>query len=290
MEGGPALRVLTWNLFHGRDWPPDRRLLTVRSRLLRVPELGTTHAQVNRPLLRHFGGVIGSLPWDVALLQEAPPRWLPALCRGLGTHGALALTSRNAGAPVRRRVARWNPDLIGSHEGGSNQILVRPPWRVELVHRLVLARRPERRRMVCARLREPGGRSLTVACVHLTVRDARTAASEALLAAERASGWAEGDPLLLGGDFNLRPDRAPEAFAELEERFGLSGLTGPRQIDHLLASGLAPVERPHALPAEAREVPGPRGLRVRLSDHTPVVASYALPGQTGTPIPNRPSS
>ena len=35
-----ALRVLSWNLFHGRDFPPDPALRTLRSRLLRTT--GTT--------------------------------------------------------------------------------------------------------------------------------------------------------------------------------------------------------------------------------------------------------
>ena len=32
------LRALTWNIFHGRDFPPDPSLLTLRSRLLRCSE------------------------------------------------------------------------------------------------------------------------------------------------------------------------------------------------------------------------------------------------------------
>ena len=37
----------------------------------------------------------------------------------------LALTSRNVVPVLQGRVADWNPDLIASWEGGSNQLLVR---------------------------------------------------------------------------------------------------------------------------------------------------------------------
>ena len=40
------------------------------------------------------------------------------------------LTSRNQLALLTRPIARLRPDLMGSWEGGSNMILVRPPWRI----------------------------------------------------------------------------------------------------------------------------------------------------------------
>ena len=42
--------ALAWNLFHGRDHPPDPALRTWRSRLLRFDERSETHVQVNRDL------------------------------------------------------------------------------------------------------------------------------------------------------------------------------------------------------------------------------------------------
>ncbi|HYP48957.1 MAG TPA: hypothetical protein VEQ61_10005, partial [Thermoleophilaceae bacterium] len=75
------LRVLSWNLYHGRDHPPDPALLTWRSRLLRLTERNATHAQVNRSLEAEFGSWIAAQDWDLALLQEAPPRWFRALAR-----------------------------------------------------------------------------------------------------------------------------------------------------------------------------------------------------------------
>ena len=37
------MRVLSWNLYHGRDFPPDPALRTWRSRFLRVSERYTTN-------------------------------------------------------------------------------------------------------------------------------------------------------------------------------------------------------------------------------------------------------
>ncbi|MDQ3936343.1 MAG: hypothetical protein M3340_17120, partial [Actinomycetota bacterium] len=146
---GIVVRALSWNLFHGRDHPPDESLLTWRSRLFGLTERNDTHVQVNRPLRREFAEYLAALDWDVALLQETPPRWLRPLCRAAGASGTSALTSRNSLAFARAALAWLNPDLIASNEGGSNQVLARPPWRIESVRRHVLAqRRPERRTMI----------------------------------------------------------------------------------------------------------------------------------------------
>lgn len=266
------MRVVSWNLFHGRDAPPNRALRTRRSRFLRTTERDATHAQVNRPLLEEFTLVLSRLEWDVALLQEAPPHWLEPLCRRLGAHGALALTARNLVPGPRRVGARLNPDLVASGEGGSNQVLVRPPWRIAEVRRLTLTRRPERRRMLWARLLAPAVRATTVGNVHLTVGAPSAAAHQAALAAGAAVRWAGADPLVFGGDLNLAPRSSPTIFAELEERFGLAPPTAPDAIDHLLVRGVSVVEPPRRLDPAAREVPGPGGLALRLSDHAPVVA------------------
>lgn len=272
-HGSPVLvRSLTWNIFHGLDKPPDSSLVTWRSRLFRVTEMNATHAQVNRPLLAEYARVLGSLRWDVALLQEAPPYWLSPLARGANARGAAsALTARNWGAAVRRRLARWNPDVMGSREGGSNQLLVRSPWRLVEVRRLTLTRRPERRRMLWARLTGPGGASLTVANMHLTARDSPQAGREALMAAEQAAAWSSGDPLIFGGDLN-----APDTIGELTGRFAMRPSPESLPIDHLLGRALDVIEPPRTLPPQAREVPGPEGRVIRLSDHSPMVACFAL--------------
>src|SRR4029450_11457075 len=55
-----GMRVLSWNLYHGRDHPPDPALFTLRSRLLRITEADGAHDAVNRPLRDEFaGGIAG---------------------------------------------------------------------------------------------------------------------------------------------------------------------------------------------------------------------------------------
>ncbi len=270
------MRALSWNLFHGRDHPPDARLRTLRSRLLRRTERGTTHAQVNRRLLDEFAGLLGRWDWHVALLQEAPPRWLAPLARHCRASGASALTSRNSLAFLRAGLAALNPDLIASNEGGSNMLLVRAPARILEVQRVTLAIRPERRRMLLARVELGGGERVAVAGVHLSVPGTKQGHGEAVRGAEIATGFAGTDPLIFGGDLNLRPAHEAGAFAELRDRLGLAPPTAPQAIDHLLARGLEVVEPPRPLTPAAREVTEPDGLRVRLSDHAPVTAAFGV--------------
>jgi endonuclease/exonuclease/phosphatase family metal-dependent hydrolase len=236
-----------------------------------VTERGATHAQVNRPLLDEFARLLARFDWEIALLQEAPPRWFRPLARRLGASGALALTSRNLLPPLQWRLADLNPDLLASWEGGSNQLLVR--GRIGEVRRMTLTRRPERRRMLWARLRLSESR-VCVANLHASAGLPRRAAAEVEAAAECAVAWADGDPLVFGGDLNLRPRREPEPFARLRERFDLRDPTDPDAIDHVLVRGLGVAERPRRLPPESREVSEPDGLRVRLSDHAPVLAEF----------------
>jgi endonuclease/exonuclease/phosphatase family metal-dependent hydrolase len=264
------IRALTWNLFHGRDFPPDPALRTWRSRLARVTERNATHVQLNQELRGAFAGVLRAAEWDVALLQECPPRWSGMLAAACDAEAQRSLTSRNWLGSVRAALARWNPDLLGSWEGGSNLTLIRGPEAAGLTQQreLVLRRRPERRTMAFARLRS----GLCVANLHAST--SRSLAEEELRrAGEAAVAWAGESPLILGGDFNLRPAQT-RLFDELAERFGLGAPTGPDSIDHLLARGLRIVESPTSWPPEARELPWV-GLRLRLSDHAPVEARFA---------------
>jgi endonuclease/exonuclease/phosphatase family metal-dependent hydrolase len=270
------MRVLSWNLYHGRDFPPDKALFTLRSRLLRVTERNETHVQVNRPLFREFAGSLAGREWDVALLQEAPPLWFRGLKRRVGVGGARAFTSRNVVPPLQRLLAWANPDLIASWEGGSNQLLVREPGRVVAHRHMTLTLRPERRTMLWARVELPGGETVCVANLHASSGLPQKATGEVLAAASAAIEWAEGDPLVFGGDLNLRPARDPFAFVELRERFGLGEPTGPNAIDHLLARGLEVVEPSRRLAAEERELRQPDGRRLRLSDHAPVDAQWGV--------------
>jgi endonuclease/exonuclease/phosphatase (EEP) superfamily protein YafD len=235
--------------------------------------MNAAHVQVNRPLRSEFAALLARYEWDVALLQEAPPRWLDVLARAAGaTSAASALTARNFGAPLRSWLAEHNPDLMDSHEGGSNQLLTRGSWRIVETRRLTLTRRPERRRMLWVRLRGPAGLALAVANVHLTAWDSAQAGREAVLAADRALAWAGAAPLLFGGDLN-----APDTIAELRQRFSLGPEPPPEPIEYVFARGLEVVDPTCALPAQAREVPGEEGRVLRLSDHPPVIASFDFP-------------
>jgi endonuclease/exonuclease/phosphatase family metal-dependent hydrolase len=264
------IRAITWNLFHGRDFPPDPALFTWRSRLLRATERDDTHVQVNRELFEEFAAMLSTAAWDVALLQECPPRWAPALAVACEAQPQLSLTSRNWLASIRRPPARWNPDLLGSWEGGSNLTLARTSSSAgELTERqdLVLRRLPERRTMAFARLRS----GLCVANLHASTRP-RLAEADVMAAAEAAVAWAGSSPLVLGGDLNLRP-RQTALFAELVDRFDLGPPTDPDSIDHLLARGLAVADPPTAWTPQAREARWD-GLALRLSDHAPVEARF----------------
>src|SRR5215213_6366460 len=143
-----TLAVLSWNLFHGRDHPLEG---------------SRDHVAVNRVLRDEFAAFIAEETWDLALLQEAPPHWARALASTARASGASVLTSRNFGALIRRRLAEWNPDLIASGEGGSNQILARGGWRIAETRRLTLTLVPERRRLLWARLEHAEHGALTAA-------------------------------------------------------------------------------------------------------------------------------
>jgi len=256
-----TLTVLAWNLFHGRDDPPEG---------------SRDHVAVNRVLRDEFAAVLARERWDIALLQETPPNWLDTLASTAGASAASVLTSRNLGAFIRRRLAEWNPDLVASGEGGSNQILTRAGWRIAEVRRLTLTLLPERRRLIWARLAHPEHAALTAATFHATAHDPAAAARDVERAARAACAWSAELPLVFGGDFNLRMAERPDAFERLEAELGLTGARPARAIDHLLVRGLHARSAPAPLPAERREVRDPGGRLVRLSDHAPVVATYDI--------------
>ena len=125
-----------------------------------------------------------------------------------------------------------------------------------------------------ARLDLPRCGRVCVVNLHASAGRPEQASGEVVAAAHVATQLSGDDPLILGGDFNLRPGPQPEPFAPLRERFGLGEPTAPRAIDHLLARGLRAVERPRQLAPEEREVEDATGLRIRLSDHAPVIAEF----------------
>lgn len=268
--------AIAWNLFHGRDFPPDPALRTWRSRLLRFDERNATHVQLNRDLLPEFAQLLSGTAWEVALLQECPPRFAAPLAAACGAEWQRALTSRNSLAPLRALLARQNPDLMASGEGGSNVTLVRVPGPLggiaERRELTIHKGPPERRAMALTRTAS----GVCLANLHATNDRPALAAADVLLAARAAAEFAAGAPLVFGGDLNLRPAEDPIVFERLREDFGLAAPTGPRAIDHLLVRGLEATVPPTPWPPERRELQLD-GRALRLSDHAPVEARFAAP-------------
>jgi endonuclease/exonuclease/phosphatase family metal-dependent hydrolase len=197
------LRVLTWNLMHGRSLP-----------------------RAGRDLLPEFTDALDGWEWDVALLQEVPPWWPSLLAAHLDADARLVLTSRNALLPVRRVIAQRRPDAIKSNGGGCNAILARGSGIVEhRTRRLCLL--PERRWLHAARLSS----ALWVGNLHATVHNDAAARRDGALAASTMLRWADGSVALLGGDFNVRS----LALAGFSWAAGLD-------VDHVFASGVRPVD------------------------------------------------
>ncbi len=214
--------MLSWNLFHGRAVPP-----------------------AGRSLAAEFEAALAGWRWDVALLQEVPPWWPPALARAGGAVERHVLTSRNGALALRRAIASRRPDWIRSNGGGANAILVRGGLAVT-EHRSVLLRRfPERRRLHAIRLAS----GWWIGNLH-----AQGSAAEAVRAARTIAGWAGATaPLVLGGDFNLAEPALP----------GLQR-AGGHGVDQVWTTGW------RAVAAEVLD-------RGRLSDHAPVRVTLAPP-------------
>ncbi len=267
------IRVLTWNLYHGRDGPPDPALYKWWAEWTRTTIRNDTHVQVNRDLWRQFTDMVCGARWDAALLQECPPRWKPGFERECGADSFRSMTSRNWLERLSWTIARRWPDLIGSSEGGSNLILARGAAGeiAETRDWVMEPGVPERRTMAFARL----GCGLCVTSLHASTSPPR-AERELLAAAEQAVSWAGDSPLIFGGDFNVRPKRS-SLYDELERRFGLAAPTAPDSIDHLLVRGAEVVTPARAWAPEEREL-REDGLALRLSDHAPVEITVRLPG------------
>jgi Endonuclease/Exonuclease/phosphatase family len=267
---------MTWNVFHGRDWPPEEKLQVRahKGNFRRGPIRGEEYEQVNWDLFDRFAAMISGASWDVGLFQEFPPSWRAKMARACGADSHRALSGRNWLQPLTSIIGRWRPDLLGAWEGGSNTTLVRPAaGRIVERRRVVLTRHPELRVMALTRL-EPG---VCVANFHLSTKPS-SAEAELITAAQRALDFAGRDPLVFGGDFNVRPAESG-IFERLEREFGLAPPTSPDSIDHLLVRGLAVEEHPAAWPPEARDVTDPEtGLKIRLADHDPVEAAFRRPG------------
>ncbi len=170
------LRVLTWNLMHGRSVPP-----------------------AGRNLLDDFATALRRWDWDAALLQEVPPWWPRELAVRLDAEYRCVLTSRNALPALRRAAAERWPDVMKSNGGGANAILARHDRIV--AHRTQrLCRLPERRWAHGVQL----GSGVWLVNLHATAHDETGAWRDGRLAAAATMQWAGDAPVVLGGDFNLR--------------------------------------------------------------------------------------
>jgi endonuclease/exonuclease/phosphatase family metal-dependent hydrolase len=191
------VRVLTWNLYHGRSRPPS-----------------------GRSLEREFADALAGWEWDVALLQEVPPWFPPKLAGAAAADQRMQLTSRNWLLPVRQAISVRNPDILKSNGGGCNAILVRGAPILE--HRaLRLRRAPEGRWVHGVRL--PDG---WVVNVHSHNHPEALARSDTERAIAAAREWAAGAPLIFGGDVNLHRPSFPD----------LVHVAG-NHVDHLFTDG-----------------------------------------------------
>ena len=285
---GPAMevRVLSWNLFHGTGLPAGEGAAHVALAPARArPSAGREHAQVNRDLFDAFAGVLAGAEWDVALLQECPPRWAERLATECRAEPHLVPTSRNIPrlGGVQARAADFNPDLIASWEGGSNLTLVRAgnaPGPAIAERRMEqLASRPERRMMAFTRL----GSGLCVANLHASAK--REAAERELPRRGRRPRHRGPTARLCcwAATSTCVPRSAARSSTASRADHGLVGADRARSvIDHLLASGAEVLEPARQWSPPEREVPDPTApagaaLPIRLSDHAPVELLLDVP-------------
>jgi endonuclease/exonuclease/phosphatase family metal-dependent hydrolase len=301
---GTTIRVLAWNLFHGRDGLPGLGP-DLGSLLCRRPVDDGTHLHLNRKLWDAMGARIAAWAPDLCALQEVSLAGLGAIVARTGMSAVWTTTGPLVGpARLRDALAAANPDLWRTHESNANALLtgprlrlvpgtrrsvrlnpVRPMLRAAALGEIgagELARYlPEPRRAVMALVDLPDGARVAVACAHChNARDPLLTGVEIARAAAAVRALGGGGPAVLAGDLNAGPGHP--ALASLA-REGWSGAApGPGvEIDRILARGLEVVEPERALPASEREVGVTRRgrrRRVRLSDHAPVVAALRASG------------
>jgi endonuclease/exonuclease/phosphatase family metal-dependent hydrolase len=202
------LRVLTWNLFHGRSLPP-----------------------AGRSLRDDFAALLAGWEWDVALLQEVPPWWSAALAARAGAQERTVLTSRNWLAPLQRALAERLPDVMKSWGGGANAILSRRG--IDEHRRTTLRRWPERRVAHAVRIAD----GTWAVNLHATAHRPARAAADLRQARAAALEWSRGAPLVLGGDLNLRD---PEVAGLVHAARG--------KVDHVFSRGWEPAGDGESLP------------------------------------------
>lgn len=238
------LRVATWNLFHGRSQP-------------------ATHAD----LLPAFADALAASPWDVCGLQEVPSWWPAALGERLGASVRVARTSwlRSSLAGVQQRVHRRDPEVLGVRGAAVNVLLVRPSAGVIVDHRVARLRRvPQRRTVHGVELARPDGGRAWVVNLHAHNRPLDAAARDVHRALRLGLDWAQGAPLVVLGDLNLK---APAA-AAVGRTVGFAHVHG-NHVDQVLAAGWPSPEVADRFAGRMR-LPG---AGPALSDHRLVVAT-----------------
>jgi endonuclease/exonuclease/phosphatase family metal-dependent hydrolase len=132
-------------------------------------------------------------------------------------------------------------------------------WRARLAWAL------ERRICQVSRLQLADGRVVVAANLHATShpQDKRLADAELLRAATHVDALADGEPVILAGDFNVTTVSSPTLRALSGPEWGFSP-AGPG-LDHVLVRGLDVVQGERHWPDERRRHAG-----ALLSDHAPV--------------------
>jgi endonuclease/exonuclease/phosphatase (EEP) superfamily protein YafD len=177
-----VLRVLTWNVFHGRSVPP-----------------------AGRDLFEDFAALIASWEWDVALLQELPPWWARPIAERSRASMRLNITGRNQLLFARRFIADRRPDLIKANGGGSNAVLVRGQRIAE--HREERLRWwPEQRWMHAVRAED----GTWLGNLHVQTQPRPRPERDIAKAVEALGRWSRAaDRVVLGGDFNIGDPAVP---------------------------------------------------------------------------------
>ena len=262
---GMELRALTWNLFHGRDHPPDRRARQLA--LAPAADHGAKrHPRPGQPRPASTSSPAcsprptGTSPCSRSVRRAGPPRSPRPPAPTLTACSPPATRSR----PLRALLARINPDLIASNEGGSNLTLVRgrdPRAARARAHPGPAPRAPGDGVHTRASP-DRFGVELCVANLHASAGPGRRADAEreVLLAAERAREWAGKTPLRVRRRPQPAPARDRPSSSNWRRASGFARPTGPG------------VARP---PARRR----PRGRRA--ADRVAARAARGRRGRTG---------
>jgi endonuclease/exonuclease/phosphatase family metal-dependent hydrolase len=237
------LLVRSWNIFHGRTYPPGRRAYLEEA----IALVSRDHP-------------------DVICLQELPLWSLSQLDRWSGMAVFSARTRHRLGRFGRRPTDVHHGYIRSLLTGQANAILVAKKLSALEHGRRVLSGRliewpNERRVSHGVRIRDVNGGELAIVNLHLShTGQGRPTQAELRTTVAFAGELARtGEPIVLAGDFNLT-----SASQGLQELVGVGYSPPGSGIDHIMVRG-APSTPLEVWPVERRTIDG----RV-LSDHPPV--------------------